>query len=101
MGIKVELDERLEREFRQLAMKKYGYSKGSIKKATESAIREWTQAESGVRPRQLSEERQENKSAVDLLTGLLKNTKHNTSVEEQHAVRKLWIKAAAERGHKK
>ena len=33
MGIKVDLDEELEREFRELAMKKFGYSKGSIKKA--------------------------------------------------------------------
>jgi hypothetical protein len=34
------LDEDLEKEFRELAMKKFGYSKGSIKKATESAIKE-------------------------------------------------------------
>jgi hypothetical protein len=101
MGIKVELDERLEKEFRQLAMRKYGYSKGSIKKATETAIREWTETESGARPRRVSEATQKNKTAVDLLTGLLKNTKHKTSVEEQHEVQKLWIKVATERGRKK
>ena len=31
MGIKVYLDEDLEREFREFAMKRFGYSKGSIK----------------------------------------------------------------------
>jgi hypothetical protein len=101
MGIKVELDEQLEKEFRELAMRKFGYSKGSIKKATETAIREWTQTESGARPRQVSEAGQKNKTAVDLLTGLLRNTKHKSSVEEQHEVQKLWTKVAIEHGRKK
>ncbi len=92
MGIKVELDEQLEREFRQLAMKKFGYSKGSIKKATETAIRQWTETVSGAGPKSA----RESGSAVDLLTGLLKNTKHKTSVEEQHEIGKLWTKVATE-----
>ncbi len=101
MGIKVDLDEELEKEFRQLAMKKFGYSKGSIKKATETAIRQWTAAEFQTKPSSTSEAKQGSKTGVDLLVGLLKNTKHKTSVEEQHEIRKLWVKVAAERGRRK
>ena len=42
MSLRVKLDKELEKKFRELAMRKYGYSKGSIKKAIETAIREWT-----------------------------------------------------------
>ena len=37
-GIKGWVWERIWKKFRKLAMKKYGYSKGSIKKASEEAI---------------------------------------------------------------
>ena len=42
MSLKVDLDRDLERKFRYLAMKKFGYSKGSLKKATHHAIELWT-----------------------------------------------------------
>jgi len=93
MGIKVDLDEDLEKEFRELAMKRFGYSKGSIKKATESAIRQWTSTE--FRP-SLMQSKKQKKSGTDLLTGLLKNVKHKGSVEEQHEIGKLWARAAVE-----
>ena len=96
MAIKVELDEDLEREFRELAMKKFGYSKGSIKKATETAIREWTAIETG---KKVVSRNRKQKSGVDLLTGLLKDVKHRSSVEEQHEIRRLWIKSAEEFKH--
>lgn len=98
MGIKVELDQDLEREFRELAMRRFGYSKGSIKKATETAIRQWTATESntkGSTPRQ-REQGREGKSAVDLLVGLLKSAKHKSSVVEQHEIKGLWTMAAEE-----
>ena len=63
MGIKVDLDEDLEKEFRELAMKRFGYSKGSIKKATESAIRQWTSSESHPRPSP-KESKKQKKSGV-------------------------------------
>ncbi len=97
MAIKVELDENLEKEFRELAMKKFGYSKGSIKKATETAIREWTAVETGRKV--ATSQSKKGKSGVDLLTGLLKDVKHRTSVEEQHEIRKLWTKSAEELKH--
>ncbi len=98
MGIKVDLDEDLEREFRELAMKRFGYSKGSIKKATESAIRQWTATELQIKPSSM-ERKKQNKSGVDLLTGLLKDVKHKSSVVEQHEIRKLWMRSAEE-GHR-
>ena len=41
MVLKFELDKDLERRFRESAMRKYGYSKGSLKKASEDAIKDW------------------------------------------------------------
>ena len=92
MEIKVALDEELEKRFRQLAMKKFGYSRGSIKKATETAIRKWTEEE------RLSQSPKESaKTGVELLTGLLKGVKHKSSVEEQHEIGKIWAKVVDER----
>lgn len=42
MTLKVDLDKHLEKKFRQLAMEKFGYSKGALKKATHHAIELWT-----------------------------------------------------------
>ena len=92
MGIKVELDEELEKRFRQLAMEKFGYSRGSIKKAAETAIRKWTQEE-----RVSEAPKKSAKTGVELLTGLLKGVKHKSSVEEQHEIGKIWAKVVDER----
>ncbi len=35
------IPEELEKEFRKLAMKKFGYGKGSLSKALEEALKEW------------------------------------------------------------
>ncbi|MGI0079926.1 MAG: hypothetical protein ACRECH_09910 [Nitrososphaerales archaeon] len=94
MAIKVELEEELERKFRELAMRKFGYSKGSIKKATEKAIKRWTEEEQRPRPRMPKEER---KNPADLLVGLLADTKvkgKKSSVELRHEASRLWTKAA-------
>lgn len=42
MTLKVDINKDLEKKFRQLAMEKFGYSKGSLKKATHHAIELWT-----------------------------------------------------------
>ena len=36
-----QVSEELEKEFRKLAMKKFGYGKGSLSKALEEAVKEW------------------------------------------------------------
>lgn len=50
MSLRLELDKELERKFRELAMRRYGFAKGSIKKAAETAIKRWTEtAEVGLK----------------------------------------------------
>ena len=44
MSLRLELEKELERKFRELAMRRYGFTKGAIKKAAETAIRRWTEA---------------------------------------------------------
>ena len=87
MVIKVDLDAKLEKRFRELAMKKFGYSKGSIKKATETAIRKWATEET------IAEKKGEKKSSsVSLIAGGLAHLKgKKTSVELQHEVKEMWI----------
>ena len=41
MVIRAKINESLEWRFRELAMKKFGYSKGALKKAAEEAILKW------------------------------------------------------------
>ena len=97
MAIKVELDEDLERKFRELAMKKFGYSKGSIKKAAQKAIRNWTEEE-GERTRGRHSHK-ETKNPADLLVGLLSDSKtkgKKTSVQLQHESAQLWAKATSD-----
>lgn len=87
MSLRVELNKELERKFRQAAMKRFGYSKGSIKKAAEMAIRKWS-AESMV-----EESKKQVMDPVELMEGLLIELKgKKTSVELQHEARKLWAK---------
>ena len=40
-GLKVYVDEELEKRFRKVAMEVYGYGRGSISKAVEDAMRKW------------------------------------------------------------
>ena len=85
MVLKVEFDERLEHEFRELAMRKYGYSKGSIKKASEEAIKKWIKDEDKQLPKF--------KDPIKKIEGMMKHLKGKyTSVELQHEATKLWAK---------
>lgn len=76
MVLKVEFDEAFERRFRELAMKKYGYSKGSIKKAGEEAIQSWIEEEEEIES-PISED------PIEAISGIMKHVK-KTSVELQH-----------------
>lgn len=91
MSLKVDLDKDLEKRFRELAMKKYGYSKGSIKKAAESAIKKWTSEPDLIR------DATKIRDPVRLMKGLLKEFRgKKSSVELQHEATKLWAKTADE-----
>ncbi len=87
MTLKVDLNKELEKKFRILAMKRYGYSKGAIKKATEHAIEKW------IREVRMSGSETKIKDPVAMMEGLLVELKgKKTSVELQHEAKKLWAK---------
>jgi hypothetical protein len=45
-SLRVQIDPKLERKFREAAMKKFGCGKGSLKRAAEEAILNWVSCES-------------------------------------------------------
>ena len=85
MVLKVEFETELEQQFRELAMRRYGFSKGSIKKASEEAIESWI--------KQQNQGLQKVKDPLKLIEGILSHLKGKyTSVQLQHEAAKLWIK---------
>lgn len=85
MTIKVEFEGEFENKFRELAMKKYGFSKGAIKKASKEAIQNWIKIEDIQLPKV--------KDSIKTIKGIMKELrgKYN-SVELQHQATKLWTK---------
>ena len=85
MVLKVELDKELESRFREAAMKKYGYRKGSLQKATKEALSNWVMQQSTRVPKV--------KDPFKLVEGMLGHLRgKTTSVELQHEAVKLWAK---------
>uniref|UniRef100_A0A7J3X6Z7 XACb0070 ribbon-helix-helix domain-containing protein n=1 Tax=Thermofilum pendens TaxID=2269 RepID=A0A7J3X6Z7_THEPE len=80
--IRASVDRGLERRFRELAMKRFGYAKGSLQRAVEEAIMRWVAwAES-----ELVEFEGDPVEAIDgVLAGI-----DLDSVELQHRARELW-----------
>ena len=85
MSLRLEIDEELERKFREMAMKKFGYGKGSIKKASESAISKWV----GERQKKTLKKVDD---PVKLIEGAIPKKGRAGSVELQHEATKLWAK---------
>ena len=85
MVLKVELEKELEHKFREAAMRKYGYSKGSIQKATKEALSSWVIQQSTKIPKV-----DDPFKLVEGMLGHLKGKK--TSVQLQHEATKLWAK---------
>lgn len=85
MVLKLEFEKEFENKFRELAMKKYGFAKGSLKKASTEAIKKWVKEESDQLPKV--------KDPFKLVEGIFSHLKGKyTSVELQHEAIKLWIK---------
>lgn len=83
MSLRIELDE-LEIPFRERAMKKFGYEKGSLKKAAMEAIRHWVDGQKDM---------PESKEPFSLIQGMLEQWKGKTNaVQLQHAAARLWTK---------
>lgn len=92
MSLRVELDKELERKFRELAMRRYGYSKGAIKQATQLAIKRWTQEEAPEKPDRKI------KDPIKLIEGGLVHLRgKKTSVELQHETKDLWTKISEDK----
>ena len=81
--IRAKIDERLERRFRELAMKRFGYGKGALSKAVEEAILNWI---SLVEKEEVSFEG----DPVEAIDGLLSDININ-SVQLQHIIKKIWV----------
>lgn len=44
-SVKVIIDDEVEKKFRRVAMKKFGYHRGALSEAAETALEEWTSKE--------------------------------------------------------
>jgi len=82
MSLRVQINQKLERKFREVAMRKFGYGKGALSRAAEEAIMKWI---STVEEENLSFEG----DPVEAIDGLLSDIDID-SVELQHEARKIW-----------
>jgi hypothetical protein len=82
MSLRVQIDQKLERKFREAAMKRFGYGKGALSKAAEEAIIDWVSA---IEKEELSFEG----DPVDAIDGLLSDVEID-SVKLQHEAKKIW-----------
>lgn len=81
--IRAKVSGELERKFRELAMRRFGYGKGALSKAAEEAILRWVSATE-------SDEVRFEGDPVEALVGLLSGVNID-SVELQHRIRDLWV----------
>ncbi len=85
MVLKFEIEEELENKFRETAMKRYGYTKGSLQKASREAFGNWILQQTQKTPKV--------SNPFDLIEGILiKSRGKKTSVELQHEAKRLWMK---------
>ena len=84
MVLKFELEKEFENKFRESAMRKYGYMKGSLQKATKEALSNWIMQQSNKVPRV--------EEPFKLVQGILNLKGKKTSVQLQHEVKGLWAK---------
>jgi len=79
--IRARIDEGLEKRFRELAVKRFGRRRGSIRKAVEEAIRMWV---SHVEKAETLEG-----DPVEAISGALADL-HTDSLRLQHRIKDLW-----------
>jgi len=80
------IDDEVEKQFRRVAMERYGYGKGALSEAAETALDQWSSREDSeiAIPPGLDD-------PVSAIEGLLKNVRA-TSVELQHGASALRVK---------
>jgi len=84
-GLRIQLPKELERLFREMAMKRFGYGKGSISQAAQEAIRKWLAAELPLESGEFEGD------PVKAIEGLLADVEMD-SVQLQHLAGKIWVK---------
>lgn len=72
--LKIKLPDEIEKAFRKMAMKRFGYQKGSMSEAASEAIGEWTET---------YESTDKIEDPIEAISGIMKHIK-KTSVELQH-----------------
>ena len=82
MTLRIQIDKKLEQQFRELAMKRFGYTKGALSKAAEEAFLQWALTQ---------EEKKFEKDPVGAIDGLLSDVDID-SVELQHETKTIWTK---------
>jgi hypothetical protein len=84
-GLRIQLPDELEKLFRKMAMKRYGYGKGSLSRAAEEAIQRWVAFQSQ------AEKKEFEGDPVKAIEGLLADV-HVDSVTLQHLAGKMWVR---------
>ena len=84
MSLKVQIDKKLERRFRELAMKRFGYSKGSLSRAAEEALTNWVSTQENEEPKFQGD-------PVEAIDGLLSGIDMD-SVDLQHETKRIWMR---------
>lgn len=85
MVLKMIVEQQLENQFRELAMRRYGFSKGALQKASCEAMKRWIKEEERKLPVV--------ESPIGLIKGIMKHLRGKyTSVQLQHEAVKVWIK---------
>jgi len=85
--LKVQVDGEIERKFRELAMRRFGYGKGSLSKAAEEAFAMWISM--------VEDALEFDGDPVESIDGLLADVEID-SVELQHEAIKLWASRVVE-----
>ncbi len=80
--IRAKIDEKLELKFRELAMRRFGYGKGSLSRAIEEAILRWIKLAE-------DEDLAPGSDPIDAIDGVLSDIDID-SVELQHTIRDVW-----------
>ena len=89
-SIKIYISDDVERKFREVAMKLYGYRKGSLSIASEKAISAWLAQVSEV-----LEVAESIRDPVEAIYGMLSHVKR-TGVELQHETGEIRVRKALE-----
>ena len=95
--IKVKIKEKTERMFREAAMHKFGFRKGSYSLAADQALGSWAQKHQNLdKLRKLAEERV--KDPVKSMRGILKHVKMS-SVELKHEASRIRVERWRKHAH--